>query len=104
MVRRSAPASRRWEAQLCLRLWGERGFVIPALWAACRQADQTTLGVMGTSAQSKTAAGLRVIPMTARVKSELQKWHITTTQISDYVFFNPQRPSTHIRSVKNSLA
>ena len=32
MVRRSAPASRRWEAQLCLRLWGERRLVMPALW------------------------------------------------------------------------
>ena len=52
MVRRSAPASRRWEAQLCRRLWGERGLVIPALWAACRQANQTTLGVMGTSART----------------------------------------------------
>jgi integrase len=55
-----------------------------------------------TVAQSKTAAGLRVIPMTARVKCELQKWHATTTQSSDYVFFNPQRPSTHIRSVKTA--
>jgi integrase len=55
-----------------------------------------------TVVQSKTAAGLRVIPMTARVKSELQKWHATTTQVSDYVFFNPQRPSTHIRSVKTA--
>ena len=81
---------------------GRKGFVIPALWAACRQAYQTTLGVMGTSAQSKTAARLPVIPMTARVKSELQKWHATTTQVSDYVFFNPQRPITHIRSVKTA--
>ena len=55
-----------------------------------------------TVVQSKTAAGLRVLPMTALVKSELQKWRATTNHISDYVFFNPQRPTTHIRSVKTA--
>ena len=42
------------------------------------------------------------MPMTALVKSELQKWRIATKQVSDYVFFNPQRPNTHIRSVKTA--
>jgi len=55
-----------------------------------------------TVAQSKTAAGLRALPMTAFVAAELQKWRATTEGISEYVFFNPQRPSTHIQSVKKS--
>ena len=52
--------------------------------------------------QSKTAAGLRAVPMTAYVRSELQKWRTLTSGISEYVFYNPQRPSTHIRSVKTA--
>ena len=55
-----------------------------------------------TITQSKTAAGLRVLPMTTRVKSELQSWHNATNQVSEYVFFNPQRPDTHLRSVKTA--
>lgn len=52
--------------------------------------------------QSKTAAGLRALPMTEFVASELQNWHAATEGISEYVFFNPQRPSTHIHSVKTA--
>jgi hypothetical protein len=56
--------------------------------------------VIGTSTimvvQSKTAAGLRVLPMTTFVKCELQKWRTITNGISEYVFFNPQQPSRHI--------
>jgi integrase len=55
-----------------------------------------------TVAQSKTAAGLRALPMKEFVASELQKWHAATNGISEYVFFNPQRPSTHIHSVKTA--
>ena len=55
-----------------------------------------------TVVQSKTAAGLRALPMTAFVRSELQKWYIATKGISEYVFFNPQRPLTHIGSVKTA--
>ena len=55
-----------------------------------------------TVAQSKTAAGLRALPMTGFVASELEKWHASTSGISEYVFFNPQRPSTHIHSVKTA--
>jgi integrase len=55
-----------------------------------------------TVAQSKTAAGLRALPMTKFVASELQKWHASTRGISEYVFFNPQRPSIHIQSVKTA--
>lgn len=55
-----------------------------------------------TVVQSKTAAGLRALPMTAFVKFELQKWYTLTKGISAYVFFNPQRPLTYIRSVKTA--
>jgi integrase len=55
-----------------------------------------------TVVQSKTVAGLRSLPMSAFVKSELQKWYLLTTGISEYVFFNPRRPLTHIRSVKTA--
>jgi integrase len=55
-----------------------------------------------TVAQSKTAAGLRSLPMTALVASELEKWRASTSGTSEYVFFNPQRPSTHIPSVKTA--
>jgi integrase len=40
--------------------------------------------------------------MTEFVASELQKWYAATERISEYVFFNPQRPSTHIQSVKTA--
>jgi integrase len=40
--------------------------------------------------------------LTEFVASELQKWHTATNGISEYVFFNPQRPSTHIHSVKTA--
>lgn len=53
-------------------------------------------------AQSKTTAGLRTLPMTPLVKSALLEWRVATNGISDYVFFNPQRPSVHIRSVKTA--
>jgi integrase len=55
-----------------------------------------------TVVQSKTAAGLRALPMTAFVKFELQKWYTLTKGLSAYVFFNPQRPLTYIRSVKTA--
>src|SRR5260370_10476452 len=78
MVRRSAPASSRWEAQLCLRLWGERRLVMPALWAACRQANQTGLGLMGTSARTpftvpgnRKVVGLHPAPVDAQSLQQL---------------------------------
>lgn len=55
-----------------------------------------------TVAQSKTTAGLRSLPMTEIVASELQKWHDATNGMSEYVFFNPRRSSTHIYSVKTA--
>ena len=55
-----------------------------------------------TVVQSKTTAGLRTLPMTSFVRSELLKWLAATNGISEYVFFNPQRQSTYIRSVKTA--
>ena len=55
-----------------------------------------------TVVQSKTAAGLRTLPMTDFVKSELLKWNSATNGISKFVFFNPGRPNTHISSVKTA--
>jgi integrase len=60
--------------------------------------DEATIGVV----QSKTTAGLRTLPMTSFVRSELLKWRAATNGISEYVFFNPQQPSVHIRSVKTA--
>jgi integrase len=55
-----------------------------------------------TVVQSKTAAGLRTLPMTVLVKSALLEWRVATNGISEYVFFNPQRPGVHILSVKTA--
>ena len=55
-----------------------------------------------TVQHSKTAAGQRVIPMTFFCKAALHEWHSVGTRISDYVFFNPQNPTQHIRSVKTA--
>ena len=52
--------------------------------------------------QSKTTAGLRTIPMTAFVRTQLLNWRTATRGISDFVFFSPQRPTTHIGSVKTA--
>jgi len=40
--------------------------------------------------------------MTPLARSTLLEWRTTTNGISEYVFFNPQRPSVHIRSVKTA--
>jgi integrase len=55
-----------------------------------------------TVVRSKTAAGLRTLPMTRLVKCDLLKWHAATKGISEYVFFNPQQPSKPILSVKTA--
>ena len=55
-----------------------------------------------TIAHSKTVAGRRVLPLTGLCKAELLKWYAATGGVSEYVFFNPQRPNTYIRSVKTA--
>ena len=55
-----------------------------------------------TVAQSKTPSGLRTLPMTPLVKSALLDWRAATNGVSEYVFFNPQRRSVPILSVKTA--
>ena len=66
-------------------------------WGECDLEEGTI-----TVACSKTASGLRTLPMTSRLKSELEKWRNAAASLSPYVFFNPLRPETHIRSVKKA--
>src|ERR1039457_4497586 len=51
IVCRSAPAWCRWVAQLWRKVCGETCLVMPALWAASRQAYHGILSLMGTSAR-----------------------------------------------------
>jgi integrase len=55
-----------------------------------------------TVVHSKTAAGRRAVPMTERCKTALLEWCSATNGMSEYVFFNPQKPTTYIRSVKTA--
>jgi len=55
-----------------------------------------------TVSQSKTLSSQRNIPMASAVKSALRGWHAATGTTSEYVFFNPQHPQTHIRCVKTA--
>lgn len=77
---------------------GERvGEALATRWVDVDFDDATV-----TVVHSKTAAGRRVIPMTSLCKSSLLAWRSATTGMSDYVFFNPQNPTMHIRSVKTA--
>jgi integrase len=54
---------------------------------------------------SKTLAGLREVPLSAFCKEELSRWkELTGPDFSPYVFFNPEKPSTHLQSVKKVWA
>jgi len=53
-------------------------------------------------ARSKTAAGRRIVPMTTSCKNALLEWRTLTAGNSEFVFFNPRRPATHIKSVKTA--
>jgi integrase len=54
---------------------------------------------------SKTLAGLREVPLSAFCKTELLRWkQLTGPDFSPYVFFNPGKPSTHLRSVRKVWA
>jgi len=54
---------------------------------------------MITVVASKTAAGLRTIPMTDRLKKELLRWRRLTGSTSEYVFFYPRNPAKHLLHV-----
>ena len=51
---------------------------------------------------SKTVAGQRVIPTTSFCNTALRAWRAVGAGISEYVFFNPQDTTLHIRSVKTA--
>jgi integrase len=48
---------------------------------------------------SKTQAGIRIIPLTGRLKSELLRWRRLTGSFSEFVFFYPRNPSKHLLQV-----
>jgi integrase len=55
---------------------------------------------MITVVASKTRAGLRTVPMTARLKSELLRWKaLTGPKNSEFVFFYPRNPAKHLLQV-----
>jgi integrase len=54
--------------------------------------------------QSKTKAGIRCLPMTARLKAGLIGWKHLTGKQSDYVFPYPLDPSKHLQQVPKTWA
>lgn len=60
---------------------------------------------MVTVISSKTAAGLRTVPMTTRLKAELVQWKkLTFSKNSEFVFFNPRKPTKHLQHVPKTWA
>ncbi len=54
---------------------------------------------------SKTTAGIRSIPLTARLRAELLRWKkLTGPAASPFVFFYPNDPTTHLRAVRKTWA
>jgi integrase len=58
--------------------------------------------------QSKTPAGRRVLPLSNHCKTEFSRWREMTGPVfSNYVFFNPRNPGTHLlklpKTWKNTL-
>lgn len=55
--------------------------------------------------QSKTLAGQRMVPLTERCKTELLKWQeMAGPGFSEYVFFNPRNPATHLLKLPKTWA
>ena len=59
---------------------------------------------MITVVASKTLAGLRTIPMTGRLKTELLRWRRFTGSTSEFVFFHPRNPAKHLLHVPKTWA
>ena len=51
---------------------------------------------------SKTKAGIRIIPLTSRLKKELLRWKRLTGSLSEFVFFYPNDPTKHLLQVPKS--
>jgi len=58
---------------------------------------------MITVIASKTPAGLRTVPMTTRLKTELLRWKKLTGP-SEFVFFYPRNPAKHLLHVPKTWA
>jgi integrase len=53
--------------------------------------------------ESKTLAGIRSVPMSTRCKTELLRWRARLgPEFSEYVFANPQRPTTHVKDFRRA--
>ena len=59
---------------------------------------------MITVIASKTAAGLRTVPMTSRLKTELLRWKRLTGPKHEFVFFYPRNPAKHLQHVPKTWA
>jgi integrase len=51
---------------------------------------------------SKTKAGIRIVPLTGRLKAELLRWRRLTGSTSEFVFFYPNDPTKHLLQVPKS--
>jgi integrase len=53
--------------------------------------------------ESKTRAGIRNVPLSARCKAELLRWReMMNPEISPFVFPNPRTPSQPMRDIRGS--
>jgi integrase len=60
---------------------------------------------MITIIASKTPAGLRTVPTTTRLKTELLRWkRLTGPKNSEWVFFYPRNPAKHLLHVPKTWA
>jgi integrase len=55
--------------------------------------------------ESKTMAGRRLLPLSVHCKAELLRWReLTGPEFSEYVFFNPLNPATHLLKLPKTWA
>jgi integrase len=75
---------------------------LPLRWA---DLDLDNLNPIVYVRASKTAAGIRSIPLTARLRAELERWRkLTGPRVSAFVFFYPNDPSKPLRAVRKTWA
>jgi integrase len=48
---------------------------------------------------SKTSSGIRIIPLTGRLKAKLSRWRRLTESFSEFVFFYPRNPAKYLLQV-----
>src|SRR5712672_731885 len=75
---------------------------LPLRWNELQLGDENPVVYVRAS---KTAAGIRSIPLTARLRTELLRWrNLTGPAVSPFVFFYPNDPSRHLRAVRKTWA